>query len=146
MELQRFYSALDARIAQHDLLCHPFYKAWSAGSLTRAELRAYAAQYYHHVAAFPGYLAALAERLPAGELRTSVIANRKKQAILQLILRRAVIWKPDLFVDDNLDTNALALAETLFEVLLSPKSRARPLARKHECNLVAASESLRVKE
>jgi len=75
MELQRFFSELDARIAQHDLLCHPFYKAWSAGTLTRAELREYAAQYYNHVAAFPGYLAALAERLPAGELRSSVVEN-----------------------------------------------------------------------
>jgi len=79
MELQRFFSELDARIAQHDLLCHPFYQAWSAGSLTRAELREYAAQYYNHVAAFPGYLAALAERLPAGELRASVAENEQDE-------------------------------------------------------------------
>ena len=75
MERQQFFAELERRIAQHDLLCHPFYKAWSAGSLTRAELREYAAQYYNHVAAFPGYLAALAERLPAGELRSSVVEN-----------------------------------------------------------------------
>src|SRR3954468_24573641 len=75
MKLQRFFAELDARIAQHDLLCHPFYEAWSAGTLTRAELRAYAAQYYNHVAAFPGYLDALANRLPAGELRAAVSEN-----------------------------------------------------------------------
>jgi pyrroloquinoline-quinone synthase len=79
MELQRFFTELDARIAQHDLLCHPFYKAWSAGTLTRAELREYAAQYYNHVAAFPQYLAALAERLPESELRSSVVENEKDE-------------------------------------------------------------------
>ena len=79
MEPQAFFAELDRRIAQHDLLCHPFYKAWSEGSLTRAELRAYAAQYYNHVAAFPGYLAALANRLPAGELRSSVVENENDE-------------------------------------------------------------------
>ncbi|MDP9267062.1 MAG: iron-containing redox enzyme family protein [Acidobacteriota bacterium] len=75
MERQRFFAELDRRIAQHDLLCHPFYKAWSAGTLTRAELREYAAQYYNHVAAFPQHLATLAEWLPASELRSAVLEN-----------------------------------------------------------------------
>jgi len=33
---------LESSIAKYDLLCHPFYKAWSAGELTREDLRAYA--------------------------------------------------------------------------------------------------------
>lgn len=38
------------------LLKHPFYQAWVKGTLSRGELQDYARQYYHHVAAFPGYL------------------------------------------------------------------------------------------
>jgi pyrroloquinoline-quinone synthase len=70
-----FFQQLDARIAPYDLLCHPFYKAWTAGELKREDLKEYATDYYHHVAAFPGYLADLAERLPEGELRRAVLAN-----------------------------------------------------------------------
>ncbi|MGZ4814270.1 MAG: iron-containing redox enzyme family protein [Terriglobales bacterium] len=75
MQLQVFWSELEARVAKYDLLCHPFYQAWSAGTLTREDLRAYAADYYHHVAAFPAYLAALCSRLEDGELRRAVVAN-----------------------------------------------------------------------
>ena len=62
-----FSQELDARIAKYDLLCHPFYKAWSAGELSRDDLREYACQYYHHVAAFSTYLAQFAVRLEDGE-------------------------------------------------------------------------------
>ena len=53
MNTAEFFQQLDARIAKYDLLCHPFYKAWSAGQLTRDDLREYAQDYYHHVEAFP---------------------------------------------------------------------------------------------
>jgi pyrroloquinoline-quinone synthase len=75
MNSQEFFRELDARIVQHDLLCHPFYKAWSAGELTREDLREYAKDYYHHVEAFPTYLAELGIRLDEGELRRAVLAN-----------------------------------------------------------------------
>jgi len=75
MDTTEFFRELDARIAKYDLLCHPFYKAWSAGRLTRDDLREYAQDYYHHVEAFPSYLAALGLRLEDGELRRAVLAN-----------------------------------------------------------------------
>lgn len=75
MKPSDFFEQLEARIAKYDLLCHPFYKAWSAGELTRNDLRAYAEDYYHHVEAFPSYLAAFALRLSEGELRRAVLAN-----------------------------------------------------------------------
>ncbi|HXO21994.1 MAG TPA: pyrroloquinoline quinone biosynthesis protein PqqC, partial [Thermoanaerobaculia bacterium] len=58
---------LDARIAARSILGHPFYRAWSAGTLTRRDLATYARVYYPHVAAFPGYLeaAATTTELPA---------------------------------------------------------------------------------
>ena len=75
MDWQSFFEELHGRIAKHDLLCHPFYKAWSAGELTRDGLRVYSAAYYHHVAAFPTYLSAFHCRLPDGELRQAVLRN-----------------------------------------------------------------------
>ena len=75
MNTAEFFEQLDSRIAKYDLLCHPFYKAWSAGRLTRDDLREYAQDYFHHVEAFPTYLAALAMRLEDGELRRAVLAN-----------------------------------------------------------------------
>src|SRR5579863_8792692 len=66
MTTAEFFQELNARLAKYDLLCHPFYKAWSAGRLTREDLREYAQDYYHHVEAFPSYLAALGLRLEDG--------------------------------------------------------------------------------
>jgi len=70
-----FFKQLESSIARHDLLCHPFYRAWAAGELTRDDLREYSRQYFHHVEAFPCYLAELALRLDEGELRRAVLAN-----------------------------------------------------------------------
>ena len=75
MNTTEFFQHLDTRISKYDLLCHPFYKAWSAGRLTREDLREYAQDYYHHVKAFPSYLAAFGMRLEDGELRHAVLAN-----------------------------------------------------------------------
>ncbi len=75
MTTKEFFEQLDACIAKYDLLCHPFYKAWAAGELTRDDLREYAQDYYHHVEAFPTYLAELGIRLEDGELRKAVLAN-----------------------------------------------------------------------
>jgi len=70
-----FFEQLNGRIAQYDLLRHPFYQAWSMGQLTSEDLREYARVYYHHVDAFPKYLEAFSARLEAGELRHAVKAN-----------------------------------------------------------------------
>ena len=75
MDLQQFFSELDTRIAKYDLLCHPFYQAWTAGTLTREDLREYAKYYYPHVEAFPTYLAEFGIRLGEGDLRRAVLAN-----------------------------------------------------------------------
>lgn len=75
MTVVEFFERLESRIAKYDLLCHPFYQAWSAGRLTRDDLREYAQNYFHHVEAFPSYLAALGTRLEDGELRRAVLTN-----------------------------------------------------------------------
>lgn len=76
-----FLQELNARIARYDLLCHPFYQAWSEGKLTGADLREYAADYYHHVAAFPTYLSAFHARLEDGGLRRNVLRNLADEEI-----------------------------------------------------------------
>jgi len=81
MDDQTLFNELHRRIATYDLLCHPFYKAWSAGELTEGDLREYSAQYYHHVAAFPTYLSAFHSRLADGPLRRAVLRNLCEEEI-----------------------------------------------------------------
>ena len=66
---------LDRATAADRLLDHPFYRAWADGKLTKEDLGFYSAQYWHQVEAFPGYLDALAERLPDSMARASVLEN-----------------------------------------------------------------------
>jgi pyrroloquinoline-quinone synthase len=70
-----FWSRFEERVRPFNLLQHPFYQAWSKGELTRDDLREYAAEYWHHVSAFPTYLSALHSRLPDGEMRREVLRN-----------------------------------------------------------------------
>jgi pyrroloquinoline-quinone synthase len=81
METQQLLQELNSRIARYDLLCHSYYKAWSAGTLTREDLAAYASDYYHHVAAFPSYLSAFHARLEDGEMRRAVLRNLADEEI-----------------------------------------------------------------
>jgi len=75
MTTQEFFAQLDARIAKYDLLCHPFYKAWAAGELTREDLREYGREYFSHVEAFPSFLDEFAARLTDSSLRRATLAN-----------------------------------------------------------------------
>jgi pyrroloquinoline-quinone synthase len=75
MSVQVFFDKLEAKIAPFNLLKHPFYQAWSAGELTRTDLREYAAEYWHMVSAFPTYLSALHAKLPDSKLRRTVLKN-----------------------------------------------------------------------
>lgn len=99
MTTTEFFEQLDARIARYDLLCHPFYKAWAAGQLTRDDLREYACDYYHHVEAFPAYLAELSARLEEGELRRAVLANTADENGMEDTLGEPSIPHSDLWLD-----------------------------------------------
>ncbi len=65
---------LDGLVAKWHLLGHPFYQAWTAGTLTQEALQLYAEQYYHHVREFPENLRTLARR-SEGELRGIIEEN-----------------------------------------------------------------------
>ena len=70
---------LDARIAAGSILGHPFYRRWNAGALTRQDLATYARVYFPHVAAFPEYLEAAAERAEQPEVRTELLQNLREE-------------------------------------------------------------------
>ncbi len=69
--------SLDALIAEHHLLKHPFYQAWTEGKLSKESLQLYAEQYYQHVRAFPENLKELAGRAngPLAELVNENLAE-----------------------------------------------------------------------
>lgn len=75
MHPQPIHEVLAEAIVGRRLLTHPFYRRWEAGTLTEAELAAYAEQYRHIERELPVTLAAIAEALPAGHARKLVEAN-----------------------------------------------------------------------
>lgn len=62
-------------LSQHRLVDHPFYQRWAQGTVSMAELAAYAGQYRHFEAFLPGFLRRLGASLPAGEARDLIAAN-----------------------------------------------------------------------
>jgi pyrroloquinoline-quinone synthase len=92
MTANQFFDQLDARIAKYDLLCHPFYKAWSAGTLTRQDLQQYGRQYFHHVAAFPTYLEEFGARVQDDQLRRAVQVNREDELGADGARPHAELW------------------------------------------------------
>ncbi len=66
---------IESRIAARRVLDHPFYQAWNAGTLTPEALQDYAAQYYHHVSAFPAYLSAVHSNTPDTAARRVILQN-----------------------------------------------------------------------
>jgi pyrroloquinoline-quinone synthase len=63
---------IDAAARRWNVLDHPFYQRWSAGTLTRAELAEYAAQYRHAVVALADAAAAAGNDEHAREEREHV--------------------------------------------------------------------------
>jgi len=63
---------LEAIVADYDLLNHPFYQAWSAGTLPKEALATYAAEWGNFVAQVPQGWAAHGDEAIAAEERTHV--------------------------------------------------------------------------
>lgn len=68
-------ATLDSMISERSLLKHPFYRAWTAGTLTIERLQNYAVEYYPHVAAFPRYLSAIHSRCADIATRQELLEN-----------------------------------------------------------------------
>jgi pyrroloquinoline-quinone synthase len=92
MTANEFFDQLDARIAKYDLLYHPFYKAWSAGTLTSEDLQTYGRDYFHHVAAFPVYLQEFGARAEDDQLRRAVEVNREDELGMEGARPHPELW------------------------------------------------------
>jgi pyrroloquinoline-quinone synthase len=68
-------ATLDSMISERSMLKHPFYQAWTAGTLTLERLQNYAVEYYTHVAAFPRYLSAIHSRCADMATRQALLEN-----------------------------------------------------------------------
>lgn len=66
---------LDRLIERRHLLKHPFYRAWSDGSVPMSTLRAYAGAYYEFERNFPRYVAATYARLTDPRDRRVLLDN-----------------------------------------------------------------------
>jgi pyrroloquinoline-quinone synthase len=82
--------SVDALIEKHHLLKHPFYQAWTQGTLSRDELALYAEQYYQHVRAFPENLRTLASRTN-GNLGAMVTENLSEE--LDAVAPHPMLWR-----------------------------------------------------
>ncbi len=61
------------------LLNHPFYQAWSDGSLSRSTLKEYAKQYAFHVKAFPRYISATHSKCDDADARRVLLENLNEE-------------------------------------------------------------------
>jgi pyrroloquinoline-quinone synthase len=75
MHTARIREALAEALEGRELLAHPFYRRWEAGTLAEGELAAYAEQYRHLERELPATLTAIAAQLDAGAARDLVEAN-----------------------------------------------------------------------
>lgn len=73
--MSEILSALEQRIQAWHLLIHPFYQAWSAGTLSMAALQEYSKQYYRQVEAFPTYVSAVHANCPLLPVRQQLLEN-----------------------------------------------------------------------
>jgi pyrroloquinoline-quinone synthase len=66
---------IDARIAAKHLLRHPFYLAWTAGTLPRESLLEYARQYFAFESTLPRFLTAIHARSESPRVRAALLTN-----------------------------------------------------------------------
>src|SRR5438309_7438897 len=64
MNMRATSVAIDQVIAEKGMLKHPFYQAWTEGTLSLETLRTYSRQYFHHVEAFPQAVSAVHSACP----------------------------------------------------------------------------------
>jgi len=70
-----WWGEIDAILEQKSLLKHPFYQAWTKGTLTGADLAHYARQYYQQESRFPRYLSAVHSSCPELTVRQLLLEN-----------------------------------------------------------------------
>ena len=67
--------SIDRVVQERSLLKHPFYQAWSKGTLPLESLKGYAAQYYHFELAYPTFLSGIHHRCSDQRMRHLLLDN-----------------------------------------------------------------------
>ena len=98
--------SLDTLVEKYHLLKHPFYQAWTQGTLARKSLALYAQQYYQHVRAFPENLRTLASRTN-GNLGAMVNENLAEE--LDPVAPHPMLWRQ---FAESLGVSAASLDDT----------------------------------
>ena len=66
---------IDKVVQERSLLKHPFYQAWTEGTLPLESLKGYAAQYYHFELAYPTFLSGIHHRCADRRVRQLLLNN-----------------------------------------------------------------------
>jgi len=109
-------SIIDELIRDRSLLKHPFYRRWTAGTLSADELRDYTGQYYAFESTFPRLLSALHTRSDRPDVRQSLLDNLWDEEHGEV--NHAEMW---LRFGEGLRLNR----EDILRALQSAKARAR---------------------
>ena len=75
MKYAKVLEVIDSKVLEADLLKHPFYQAWSEGTLSIESLRNYAVQYYKFVSSFPRFLSAVHSNCDELTIRQFILEN-----------------------------------------------------------------------
>ena len=70
-----WWDEIDAIIDAKSLLKHPFYQAWTMGTLTREDLSLYAQQYYQQESRFPRFVSSVHSNCPELKARQMLLEN-----------------------------------------------------------------------
>lgn len=113
---------VNAIISYRHLLKHPFYVAWTAGQLTKEQLRHYAEQYFYNVLAEPTYLSAVHFNTPHIHSETNSGDISVRQEVLKNLIdeehgdkNHPALWKKFAFAlgaNDKILANAASLPTT----------------------------------
>lgn len=90
MAAKTLLESIDRLVEKYHLLKHPFYQAWTHGTLSKESLGLYAEQYYQHVRAFPENLRQLAGRT-SGPLK--VVVNDNLAEELDPVAPHPMLWR-----------------------------------------------------
>ena len=104
---------IDQEVMERDLLKHPFYQAWSEGTLSIESLRGYAVQYYKFVNMFPRMLSAVHSNCEDLVTRQSILENLAEEENLDM--PHPMLWlnfANSLSLTTEEITNSKSLEET----------------------------------
>jgi pyrroloquinoline-quinone synthase len=74
-----WWNDVEETIRQHNLLDHPYNRAWREGRLKLEDVQAYCRQYFHHVDFFPKYVSAVHSNTPDMPTRQMLLDNLNEE-------------------------------------------------------------------